>query len=67
MASGLYSKGREQFLTGAISWTDDTIKAVLIDTAVYTVDLAADEFLSDIDDDAKLSTATLASKTASAG
>lgn len=48
MANALYDKGRQKFLDGEIAWSSDDIKLVLVDSATYTVDLAADEFLSDI-------------------
>jgi hypothetical protein len=48
MSNALYDKGREGFLAGAIDWNTDVIKAVLIDAADYTVDLANHQFLSDI-------------------
>lgn len=48
MANALYDKGRESFLRGEISWSSDNIKAVLVDTASYTVDLINHQFLSDI-------------------
>ena len=48
MASGLYEKGRQKFLEGGIAILTDNIKAVLVDVADYTVNLATHEFLSDI-------------------
>ena len=66
MASALYEKGREKFLGGAsqINWTVDTIKAILVDTGAYTVDLTNHEILSSIAGGAIIGTAqTLASKT----
>ena len=48
MANALYDLGRESFLKGEISWSSDNIKTVLVDTATYTVNLATDQFLSDI-------------------
>lgn len=51
MTNALYAKGREKFLGHAtidLDWINDTIKLVLIDTALYTVDIAVDEFLDDI-------------------
>jgi len=45
--SSLYAKAREALLSGDVSWRDDVIKAVLV-TDLYAVDLAADEFLSDV-------------------
>lgn len=48
MSNALYEKGREGFLAGEIDWNTDVIKAVLIDAADYTINLAAHQFLSDI-------------------
>jgi hypothetical protein len=68
MTNSLYDKGREKFLTGAISWTSDTIKAVLVDGADYTPDLGVHEFLSSIPVAARVAiTAALSSKTATGG
>jgi hypothetical protein len=66
--SALYDKGREAFLKGEVDWLTDTIKAFLIDTALYTVDLNLDEFLSDIPAGARVGTEqTLAGKTSTNG
>lgn len=67
MANALYDTGRNAFLTGDIDWVSDTIKIVLVDAADYTVNLATDNFLDDIAAGARVATATLASKTATAG
>lgn len=65
MASALYDKGRQAFLEGDIDWLNDTIKVVLVDTADYTVDLAAHDFLNDVPSAARVATsAALASKSA---
>ena len=58
MANALYDLGRQKFLSGnatggttvgtSIIWLTDNIKAALVDSAVYTPDLTADEFLSDV-------------------
>jgi len=48
MANALYDKGRQKFLEGGIAILTDDIKAALIDTGVYTVDLVNDEFQSDL-------------------
>lgn len=45
--SGVYGKAREKFLRGELSWSDGTVKAVLV-TAAYVPDFEADEFLADI-------------------
>lgn len=67
MANALYDKGREAFLLGDIDWVADTIKVTLVDSADYTVDLAAHDFFNDVPSAARVATATLASKTATAG
>lgn len=68
MSNALYDKGREGFLDGSIDWDTDTIRAVLVDTALYTVNLATDQFLSDIASGARVSlSGTLGSKTVTAG
>jgi len=48
MASGLYYLGRQKFLEGSIAWLTDNIRVALVDTNTYSVDLAADEFHSDL-------------------
>ena len=46
--NALYDKGREGFLGGDISWRDDEIRVLLVDTDLYTPNLATDKFLSAI-------------------
>lgn len=68
MANALYDKAREAFLTGAINWSTDTIKAVLVDTGAYTVNISTHQFLADIAAGARIATsAALSSKTVAAG
>jgi hypothetical protein len=68
MANGLYDKGREAFLLADIDWAADTIQAILVDTALYTVNLAAHDFLDDIPGGARVGSAvTLGTKTATNG
>lgn len=67
MANALYDSGRNAFLTGDIDWVADTIKVVLVDAADYTVNLSTHDFLDDVPAGARVATATLASKTATAG
>lgn len=68
MPNALYDKGREGFLAGEIDWDADVIKAVLIDAADYTVNLAAHQFLSDIPLAARVATsAALTGKTVANG
>jgi hypothetical protein len=56
MANALFDKGRQRFLEGQLVWTTDTIKAVLVDTGTYTLNLTAHEFLADIGAGARVST-----------
>ena len=46
--NALYDKGRQGFLDGSIDWDTDDIRAILIDTADYTVDLESHDNLDDI-------------------
>lgn len=48
MANSLYAKGLQGFLDGSIDWDTDDIRAILIDTADYTVNLATHDFLDDV-------------------
>ena len=52
MANSLYDTAREAFLTGAINWGTgtggDVIKAILVDTGAYTVNLATHQYKSSI-------------------
>lgn len=48
MANVLYDKGRQGFLDGSIDWDTDDIRAILIDTADYTVNLSTHDNLDDI-------------------
>ena len=56
MANALFDKARQRFLEGQFNWNTDTIKAVLVDTGTYTVNLSAHEFLSDIGTSARIAT-----------
>lgn len=56
MANALYDTARKRFLEANINWLTDTFRAVLVDTAVYTVNLAANEFLSDVASGARIKT-----------
>ena len=68
MANTLFDKGRERFATAALSWTADTLKCILVDTAAYTANFTTHEFLSDISGSAIIAPAvTLTSKTATGG
>ena len=68
MANALYNTGRQAFLEGDIDWLDDTIKAVLVDTADYTPDLVNHDFLDDVSSAARVATsAALSGKSADNG
>lgn len=56
MANALFDKARQRFLEGQFNWNTDTIKAVLVDTGTYTVNLSAHEFLSDVGSGSRIST-----------
>lgn len=68
MANALYDKARQAFLDGNISWSSNTLKAILVDAGTYTVSLSTHDFLDDIPMGARVSTSSaLASKTVTDG
>ena len=68
MANELYDFGREGFLDGQISWSQNTIRAVLVNTSAYTFNRATHQWLSDIAADARIATsAPFSNKTYAAG
>jgi len=68
MANQLYAKARKRALNAGIGWESGTIKAVLVDTDFYSVDLATHEFLSDVPVGARASiSAALTGKTSEDG
>ena len=68
MANALYDKGREGFLDGTINWLSGDIRAILIDSGQYTVNLATDQYLVTVPVGARISmSGSLTSKTATAG
>lgn len=56
MANALYDLARKRFLEGAFNWNTDTIKAILVDTALYTPNLTSHEFLSDVAGGSRIAT-----------
>lgn len=56
MANVLYDKGRERFLTARLDWLTVNIRAVLVDTASYTLNVSTHEYLADIPPVARIST-----------
>lgn len=68
MANALYDFGRNGYLSGVLNWLTDDVRAILIDTALYTVNLATDHYLSSVPLGARVSVSgTLTTKTAVAG
>lgn len=70
MANGKYGLYLQEQLSpsAAVDWAADNIKVVLIDTALYAVNLATDQFLAIIAAGARLATsANLAGKTSALG
>jgi len=69
MATGLYAKGREGFAKGLIAWDTADIRAILVDSADYVVNLATHDFLDDVTVAGRVavSAASLANKTATDG
>ena len=67
MANALFDKARQRFLEGQFNWTTDTIKAVLVDSGTFTVNLSAHEFLSDVGGGARISTSGAFSGKATTG
>jgi hypothetical protein len=62
VSNAFYAHGRTHFARGDLHWRasgGDTFRVVLIDTALYTVDIDAHEYLSSIPAAARLSTLTL--------
>jgi len=66
MANALYDYGREGHLAGDIDWDANNIKAVLVDTGTYTVNLATHQHHDDLTGIVATS-ANMASKTVTAG
>lgn len=54
MTNALYDFARESFLEGAIQWTVDDFRTILIDTAFYSVNLNNDKYLSDVSANARV-------------
>jgi hypothetical protein len=68
MTKALYDLGREAFLGGDLDWDANSIKAVLVDSGAYAVNLATHQFLSDIAAGARIATSSaLTTKTKTAG
>lgn len=68
MANAVYNKAKESFLKGEIKWLTDEIKICLIDTTLYTVNIASHQFLSDVAPSAIVATSgVLSGKTATNG
>lgn len=68
MANALYGKGREAFGAAGINWASDDIRALLVDTALYTVDIDVHDNLDDVAAGSRVGAAVaLATKTNTLG
>lgn len=68
MANALYMKARQGFLSGDISWSNHSIKAVLVDTGLYTPNIDTNQYLADIPSAARVAiSGALTGKTAENG
>jgi hypothetical protein len=68
MANSLYTKAKQGLIDGSIDMDTDTIKAVFVDGADYTPNLATHQYLSDIPSAARVATSgTLQNKTVTDG
>ncbi len=68
MANALYTKGRQAFLDGGVSWSSDTIKVSLVSSG-YTPNLSTHQYVSDVTGagGTLVATQTLGSKTSTGG
>lgn len=66
LANALYDLGREGFLDATIDWDTANTKVALVDSAVYTVNLATHQFMSSVGTPVA-ATAAQTSKTKAAG
>ncbi|MFA5439641.1 hypothetical protein [Dehalococcoides sp.] len=67
MANALYAKAKQAFLSKQIDLLNDTIKATLVDSADYTLDLANHDFIDDVPAGARVATVTLSGKSVTGG
>jgi hypothetical protein len=67
LANGLYAPFKERLLNKELDLNTDTIKALLIDSADYTVNLATHDDLADVAGAAQVAVATLGGLTIAAG
>lgn len=68
MTAALYDGGREGFLGAEIDWDADDIRMILVDTALYTVNLASHRNLDDVPAGARVKVSgSLINKTKTAG
>jgi hypothetical protein len=59
----MYDKSRQAFLRGQVNWESDDIRAILVDTAQYAIDITLHDFLDDIPAGARVSSAQLVNRT----
>lgn len=63
----LYAAARDAFVNGEIDWTDDDVRAVLVDSHHYAVSIAGHEFLSSIPAAARVAGGALTGRSTSGG
>lgn len=68
MANAIYTSAITKLMTGDIDLLTDTLKFVLVDTALYTVNAATHDALNDIPESARVATSSaLTGKSVTAG
>lgn len=61
--AGMYTEGLQQILAGNVDLINDSIVALLVNTELYTVDLAEDETQANIPVEARVAEVTLTGNT----
>jgi len=59
MIKTFYAHGIDDIIHGNINWVSDSIKAVLVDTSLYTLDRVAHQYLSSIPVGARIATSSV--------
>lgn len=67
MANALYTKGKENLLSGNFNLSSNTVKVVCVDSADYTLAITTHDALDDVAAAGRVATGTLASKTVTDG
>lgn len=67
MANAIFAAGREGWATAQVNWVTDTIKVTAYDLADGAISLSTFDFYNDIPASGRVATATLGTRTATAG